>query len=408
MMVLENFDQGVIKIGANHFFFLLYCRSTLEESSGCSLMNSRLSAVLMMTQSSFGTFWTCQCLRAHAPQPEPTPTSQNEIVQSLLPAFVFLFTAACFSGFCSCPSQKATSTFTGLSGGLMLLWGSFRARLFALIKFALGWLGLRFCMPHTVDIGRHGDSVWWTVIGPHLCVVVNLWQWTAWSLCWFSYLVQQIKKKSWISLPTVKDSDFGLQVGTRLTAMLCFPRGSVLPSSSGTECILNIFLWLFPSPQKRGGLRLRTVLLRCRSTTQFCMVWIARGGALSLVLRVFVLCHFLFPLPGHCFLFHGITTSCTTMIWRKDFVLFVSFLSTFPFSLVKHIPCFLDFQHHCSMHRHDLVAFSSFPLLSLLLSDAFLISFVQHNPLRVHLSILLLTFLSSITFHCLAVFSFAF
>ena len=50
------------------------------------------------------------------------------------------------------------------------------------------------------------------------------------------------KKKSWISLPTVKDSDFGLQVGTRLTAMLCFPRGSVLPSSSGTECILNIFL----------------------------------------------------------------------------------------------------------------------------------------------------------------------
>ena len=89
------FTQCFEYVWLDSLLICLYCRNILEGSSVCSLTNFRLSAVLMMTQSSSGTSWMCQCQKAHDPLPEPTPTSPSEspsqwplVFSSLLQALV--------------------------------------------------------------------------------------------------------------------------------------------------------------------------------------------------------------------------------------------------------------------------------------------------------------------------------
>lgn len=67
-------------------FFFSKCRSTLDEFSVCSLMNSRLSAALMMILFSFGTFWTCQYLRIPVHHQEPTLMLQDDFAIHLFVA----------------------------------------------------------------------------------------------------------------------------------------------------------------------------------------------------------------------------------------------------------------------------------------------------------------------------------
>lgn len=148
------------------------------------------------------------------------------------------------------------------------------------------------------------------------------------------------KKRSWISLPTVKDSDFGLQVGTRLTAMLCFPRGSVLPSSSGTECFLNIFFVIVPFSQKEGW-----------AQAEDCVV----------------------EVPRHHSVLHGLNCKGWRFVLGSPRVCFVSFSlsvarTLFPFSRL-----------HRRVHHHDLTKIFLFPFsrpFPFLSSNTFLVSWV--------------------------------
>ena len=135
------------------------CRSTLEESSDCSLMNSRSSAVLMMTQSSFGTFWTCQCQKARDPRPEPTPMSRNE-----RPAVFCLFFSSLqhvLVGSVLAQARKSPSHKRHL-GGLTLLGGGFRAWLgFDKVFIGLAWAqGLHASLLTLEDTVTARDEQW--------------------------------------------------------------------------------------------------------------------------------------------------------------------------------------------------------------------------------------------------------